>query len=112
MADDKKTTKMSKLSPLNEAVLKLIEGLSPRAANLIIEAYKETPYIVRDALDDYYKAKDNIAEKDGIDSVRKALATFKGVCEANPEYMNLYEMAKDDANQEIAELYANGGMSV
>ena len=112
MADDKRTTKKSKASPLNEAVIKLVDGMKPKAANLIIESYNEMPYIVRDALDDYYKAKDNIDEKDGIDSVRKSLETFKEVCEANPEYMNLYEMAKEDANQEIAELYANGGMSV
>lgn len=112
MADDKKTTKRSKLSPLNEAVLKLVEGMKPKAANLIIEAYNEVPYIVRDALDEYYRAKDGISDKEGLDSVRKSLEALKEACEANPDYMQLYDAAKGDANQEIAELYANGGMSV
>ena len=112
MADDKKETKKSKASPLNEAVLKLVEGMKPKAANLIIEAYNEMPYIVRDALDEYYRAKEGISDKEGLDSVRTSLETLKEACEANPDYIRLYDAAKDDANQEIAELYANGGMSV
>ena len=103
---------MEKESQLNEAVLKLVEGMKPKAANLIIEAYNEMPYIVRDALDEYYGAKESIADKDGVESVKKALSMLKEACEANPEYMQLYDAAKGDANQEIAELYANGGMSV
>ena len=112
MADDKKATKKSKASPLNEAVLRLVEGMKPKAANLIIEAYNEVPYIVRDALDEYYTAKGRISDKEGIDSVRKSLEALKKACEANPDYMQLYDAAQDDANQEIAELYANGGISV
>lgn len=34
---------MKKESQLNETVLKLIEGLSPRVANLMIDAYNEVP---------------------------------------------------------------------
>ena len=102
----------NKKSALNETVLKLIEGLSPRVANLIIEAYNEVPFVVRDALEGYYNAKSGISGKGGIESVKKALEKLKDMCEANPQYMNLYDTAKDDANQEIAELYANGGMSV
>ena len=112
MADEKKATKKTKASPLNETVLKLVDGMSPKAANLVIEAYDGMPYVVKDALDEYYNARDGIAEKDGIESIRKALESLKASCEANPDYMNLYDTAKDDANQEIAELYANGGMSV
>lgn len=108
---NKKNARTNKLA-LNETVLKLIEGLSPRAANLIIEAYNEMPFVVKDALDDYYNAKSGISGKDGIEAVRKALEQLKAMCEANPQYMKLYDAAKDDANQEIAELYANGGMSV
>ena len=103
---------MKKESQLNEMVLKLIEGLSPRVANLIIDAYNEVPFVVKDALDDFYNAKAGISGKGGIESVKKALEKLKDMCEANPQYMELYDAARDDANQEIAELYANGGMSV
>ena len=103
---------MKKESQLNETVLKLIEGLSPRVANLIIDAYNEVPFVVRDALEGYYDAKSGISGKGGIEAVKKALGKLKDMCEANPQYMKLYEAEKDDANQEIADLYANGGMSL
>ena len=99
-------------SDLNASVLKLIDGMSPKAANLVIKAYNEVPYIVRDAIDDYYKAKDGLAGKDGKEAVKRSLEQLRQACEANEEYMELYQTAKTDANQEIAELYANGGMSV
>ena len=103
---------MKKESKLNETVLKFIEGLSPRVSNLIIDAYNEVPFVVRDALEGYYDAKSGISGKGGIEAVKKALGKLKDMCEANPQYMKLYDAAKDDANQEIAELYANGVMSV
>lgn len=112
MVDNNKKNSRPNKSALNETVLKLIEGLSPRAANLIIEAYNEMPFVVKDALDGYYNAKSGISGKDGIGAVKGALGQLKDMCEANPQYMELYDAAKDDANQEIAELYANGGMSV
>lgn len=112
MEDNNKKTSKAKKSALNETVLKLIEGLSPRVANLIIDAYNEVPFVVKEALDDFYNAKYGISGKDGIEAVKKALEKLKDMCEANPQYMNLYDAARDDANQEIAELYANGGMSV
>ena len=103
---------MKKESQLNETVLKLIEGLSPRVANLIIDAYNEVPFVVRDALEGYYDAKSGISGKGGIEAVKKALGKLKDMCEANPQYMKLYAAAKDSANKEIADLYANGGMSL
>ena len=112
MADTKKAGGKRKTSPLNETVLRLTEGLSPKAANLIIEAYSEMPYVVRDALDDYYKAKEGLDGKDGMEAVKRSLEQLKQACEANEEYMELYQTAKTDANQEIAEMYANGGISV
>lgn len=112
MADKNKTKSKKKASHLNETVLKFVDGMSPQAANLVIDAYGEIPYVVKDALDDYYSAKAGISSKEGIDAVRQSLEGLKSACDANPDYMKLYDAAKEDANQEIAEMYANGGMSV
>lgn len=112
MVDKNNKTARANKAALNETVLKLIEGLSPRVANLIIGAYNEMPFVVKDALDGYYNAKSGISGKDGIEAVKKALEQLKAMCEANPQYMGLYDAARDAANQEIADLYANGGMSV
>ena len=108
----KQATGKNKTSPLNEMVLAAIEGMPPDAANMVIEAFHNIPFVVKDALDDFYKAKDGIDGKNGIDGIKEALERLKGACEANPTYQKLYSTAKDEANQEIAELYANGGMSV
>ena len=99
-------------SRMNELVLKLIDGMSPKAANMVIGAYNEMPYVVRDALDDFYNAKSRIDGEDGIDAVRESLDRLKKACEANEQYMDYYELAKGEANSDIADLYANGGMSV
>lgn len=111
-AKKKQDNGKNKVSPLNAMVLSAIEGMPPDAANMVIKAFHEIPYVVKDALEDFYKAKDGIDGKGGMESMKDALERLRGACEANPSYQKLYATAKDEANQEIAELYANGGISV
>ena len=99
-------------SRLAEMVLKRVEGLPTAAANGFIEAFNEIPNIIKKALDEYYVAMDTVDADGGIEGVKKALEKLKKVCDANEYYKDLYVAAKSEANQEIAELYANGVMSV
>lgn len=96
---------------LAKTILKLIDGMPTTAAVHVIDAYNQIPILIRDAFEEFYKAKSNVDGRDGISLLQKSLEQLKEVCRGS-EYEEFYEIAKSEANQEIAELYANGVMSV
>lgn len=110
--EKKKKAKKGKASHLNEMVLNLVDGMSARAANMVIASYNQIPIVIRDSINEFYNAIDGIAEEGGAERVKTALANLDDICEGNAEYDWICKMAKEETNQEIAELYANGGMSV
>lgn len=112
MADKEDKNNAGKRNHTDEVILNLIEGMSPVAANRVIDAYYQFPIVIRDALSDFYKAMGGISEEGGIERVKKALAALNEICDGNGEYADICKAAKEEANQEIAEMYANGGMSV
>lgn len=112
MEDKKNKGKKSKAAHLDEAVLNLVDGMSASAANMVIASYNQIPIVIRDAINEFYNAIDGIAEKGGIERAKAALANLDDICEGNAEYDWICKKAKEETNQEIAELYANGGMSV
>lgn len=97
---------------LDEVILQIVEGMSPRAANMVLDSFNEIPMVVRDAVNKFCEAEGKISEKGGIKGVKAALEELKKACEGDSVYEELYSKAREEANQEIAEMYANGGMSV
>lgn len=108
----KKNKNGMKEERLNGIILGIVDGLPTMAANRVIEAFNEMPYVVRDALEDFYNAMEGVDVEDGVEKVREALVNLQKMCEANPEYKRIYGAAKEEANQGLAELYANGMMSI
>ena len=112
MAENKTKKQDGKRTRIADSILRMIDGMPDLAAMRVIEAFDEMPFVVRDALDDYYKAMDGLDSSHGIDAVKKSLAELQAKCEANPKYEAIFKAAKEEANQEMAELYANGDMSI
>lgn len=112
MEEKKNKAKKGKASHLNEVVLNLVGGMSARAANMVIASYNQIPIVIRDSINEFYNAIDGIADEGGVERVKTALANLDDICEGNAEYDWICKMAKEETNQKIAELYANGGMSV
>lgn len=95
-----------------DSILELSNGCSPSVGKMILEQYQSIPFVVRDALDEFYEAMDNITDKDSIQTMQEVLTRLRDACEANPSYNELYETAQKEAQEAIADVIANEGMSI
>lgn len=99
-----------KIRNLDDAIFSLVDNVSPRVGKLILQQYQRIPFVVRDALEDFYAVLAKASDRDSIDKIKETLTKLKGACEANPDYKGIYEAAKKEAQDEIAEEVANEGM--
>lgn len=105
--EEKKPTKS-----LNETIFSLVDSVSPTVGKLILKKYHMIPFVVKDAVEDLYAAISKASDRDSIDKIKEALKNLKEACEANPDYNGVYEAAKKEAQDEIAEVVANEGMAL
>ena len=101
-----------KLRNADSAILELVDSVSPAVGKLILNEYNKMPYAMREAIKDFYAALDDVADKDSIGTIQEALNKLRNVCDANPAYKDVYEAAKREAQNEIAEVVANEGMAL
>lgn len=104
--------KEKKKSNLDEAIFSLVDSVSPRVGKLILQQYHKMPFVVRDAVGDFYAVLSKASDKDSINKIREVLNRLQEACVANPNYKDIYEAAKKEAQDEIAEVVANEGMSL
>lgn len=102
----------SKVKMPDDEVIEMVKDFSPGLAKAVLETYQGMSYTVKNALNEVYACMGNVKGGESIAKLESALTKLKKACEANPEYEDLYSSAKEDANQMIAEEYANGGLSV
>lgn len=97
---------------ITDEVVKMAESVSPELGQRIIAEYQNIPQEIRDTIEKLHDAMSGLSQKSGVDGIKGILEKFKEQCEDYPEYEELYNTAKNQANQEIAEMFANGDMSV
>lgn len=95
----------------SDTIVRLANECSPAVGKRIIEQYQSIPFVVRDAVDDFYAAMEHIEDRDSIDTIKESLKQLADACEANPIYKDVYEAARNEAQEAIADVIANEGMS-
>lgn len=97
---------------LDQKIHELVKGMSPEAGLLVLKEFNSIPFVIKDAVEDFYAAMEDIEELDSIDLIKDALARLKKACEANPQYKGLYDVAKSEAKDAIADVIANEGIDI
>ena len=93
-------------------VLEMVEGMSPSVGKLVLDEYQNIPFTVKDAVEDFYDVLSKASDRDSIDEIKMALQRLADTCDANPSYKEIYEIAKKEARNEIADVIANEGMAL
>lgn len=96
----------------DEEILDMVKDYPPWMANAVLDSYGRMSYTVKDALEGFYKALGGTNGEFTADRITDALESLRNACEANPEYEDIYQAAKTEANNRIADAYANGDISV
>ena len=97
---------------VSDTIVRLANECSPAVGKRIIEQYQSIPFVVRDAVADFYKAMEQIEDRDSIDAIKESLKQLGDACEANPSYKDVYEAARNEAQEAIADVIANEGMNL
>ena len=105
--EEKKTTKN-----LDEAIFSLVDSVSPRVGKLILQQYQKIPCVVRDALGDFYTELPKVLDMGSIDTIKRPLKNLQKACEANPDYMEIYDAAKKEAKNNVADVVASEGFAL
>lgn len=93
-------------------MLELVEEMSPSIGRLVLNEYQKMPFGVKDSLNELYAALEAVENEEGLMTVKEILSKLKEACEANPEYLDVYEAAKKECQEELAESIANNGMNL
>lgn len=88
--------------PVNEALLKAIEGLSDEAALAVLSAYRSMPKAVKDAVKSVYDALGTLGGSSSMEDVKESLKALKDAC--GEEYEGLYESAVIDAKKYVPKI--------
>ena len=97
---------------VSDTIVRLANECSPAVGKRIIEQYQSIPFVVRDAVADFYKAMEQVEDRDSIDAIKESLKQLADACEANPSYKDVYEAARNEAQEAIADVIANEGMNL
>lgn len=97
---------------VTDSIIRMTKECSPAVGKVLLEQYQNIPYVVRDAVDGFYEALERIEDRDSISAIKESLNKLGEACEANPTYRDVYEAAKKEAQDEIAEIIANEGMTL
>lgn len=97
---------------LENRIIKIVNESSPDVGKMILDQYQHIPFVVRDAVDEFYEALERIEDRDSISAIKESLKNLGEACEANPAYKDVYEAAQKEAQEEIAEVIANEGMTL
>lgn len=100
------------ITTVKDAVKEKMKGLSPNASKMLIEAYYRMPYMLRDAVEEFGRSVVKIDDMGDVEKVKRSLSEVKRLCGLNPEYSEIYEGAKLEAKDAIAEAVANGGLGI
>lgn len=96
----------------DRTILEIVDSASPLVGKYILEEYGKVPFVVKDAVADFYKAMEQIEDRDSIDAIKESLKQLGDACEANPSYKDVYEAARNEAQEAIADVIANEGMNL
>lgn len=97
---------------VSDTIVRLANECSPAVGKRIIEQYQSIPFVVRDAVDDFYEAMEQIEDRGSIDDIKGSLRRLRYACEANPAYKDVYEVARNEAQDAIADVITNEGMNL
>lgn len=97
---------------LQKQILKIAKKLPPSAATTLVKKYEETPFVIREALDNFYSNLEQLTGIETVESVRTALNKLKQVCDANPSYQDVYEAALAEAKKVVSKGIANSDISI
>jgi hypothetical protein len=97
---------------VSNTVIRMANECSPAVGKRIIEQYQSIPFVVRDAVADFHKAMEQVEDRDSIDAIKESLKQLANACEANPSYKDVYEAARNEAQEAIADVIANEGMNL
>lgn len=107
--DDKET----KVPTLDGEIVELVKGLPLTAGKVVLEEYRKgIPFVVKEAIDEFYVAMAGIKDKDSISVLNKSLKALKNACEANPAYEEIYEAAQKEAKESVADIVVNEGLTL
>ena len=95
-----------------DTIIRLAKECPPTVGKVILEQYQSIPFVVREAVEEFYEAKGRIDDKDGIEAIKGALKKLREACEANPRYKEVYQSTKEEAQGELAEVIANNRVNV
>ena len=84
-------------SAVANGIEEMMQGVSPQVEKLVRQGIYSIPYVVRDAVDDLYAAISN----QSYGELRRALRMLADACEANEEYKDIYESARQEAEKAI-----------
>lgn len=89
---------------LNSEIVEQVKDLPPSAGMAVLKHYRDMfPYVVKEAMDGLYAALDNLEDEVAVDEVKDQLEKLKDACDANPKWKDIYDAAKREAKQKIAE---------
>lgn len=89
----RKQNEKSAIQNIDEDVLSYIGKLPPEIGVEVLKQYQsKIPFVLREAVNGFYAA-----QKQGEEAVDEALRQLKTVCEANPAFQKVYEIAKREA---------------
>lgn len=97
---------------LNERLIALANEFTPSVGNRVLKQILDIPYVVKDALDEYQRAMGQIEDRDSIEELKEAIKRLGKACEANPAYKGVYEAAKKEAQEQVADVIANKGKTL
>ena len=104
---------MKKTMDMDNKIIQLVEELPTQAAKAVLEEYQNNiPFVVKDAIDEFYNAMNSIDGKESISVLSNALRQLKQACEANPDYKEVYEAASKEAKESVADIVANNGLDI
>jgi hypothetical protein len=98
---------------MDKKMSEIIKALPPKAGRAVLEEYRNSiPFVVKDAIDEFYAAMNGLKDRQSVDSLREAMTMLKAACEANPKFQDVYEAAKREAKNSLADAVANEGMTL
>jgi len=103
-ATSSKGNKSDKPRTMNSEIVEQVKDLPPSAGMAVLKHYRDMfPYVVKEAMDGLYAALDNLEDEVAVDEVKDQLEKLKDACDANPKWKDIYDAAKREAKQKIAE---------